>query len=182
MLSRERCSASTPKESSTAAAIATALPLLSLMLSQAMESVTRAIYTAPTSISCFRPRRRRRRSSRCGSLPSRCPSWRWRLYRRSLHQAALRGIRRTLGAARIWPSGGRARRSWLRRRERGSASAVDDRYESDPGLPSQRAGGPSRRTRVRRLTDVDKRSACEMLSGDLTHCGPPRLRSMRRSR
>jgi hypothetical protein len=63
------------------------LPLLSLMLSQAMESVTRAIYTSPTSISCFRPRRRRRRSSRCGSLPSRCAR-RWRLYRRSLHQAA----------------------------------------------------------------------------------------------
>src|SRR5271170_2524977 len=39
------------------------------------------------------------------------------------------------------PSGGRARRSWWRRRERGSASAVVDRYESDPRLPNEAERG-----------------------------------------
>src|SRR5271168_367161 len=72
------------------------------------------------------------------------------------------------GGAR--PSGGRARRSWWRRRERGSASAVDDRYESDPGLPSQRAGGPSRRTRVDPLAEVWESEIVPMLAAH------PRLR------
>ena len=65
-----------------------ALLALSLMLSQAMESVTRAFYTRSDLDLLLSSRRRHRRSSRCGSRPSRCRHGYGRAARRSLHQRA----------------------------------------------------------------------------------------------